>query len=275
MRSARVLPRDGSTLHYWLSGPSAGPIVALTHGACLDHHSFDHQVAALEGAGFQVLTWDMPGHGASKRLVGRFTVARLAEDLRALLDEVGATEAIVLGHSMGGYVAQEFAHRFRERTSALVVVGSTDLARPASRLWRPIYAALPLALRCMSLNGYRKRALADLALRAPVRDYAKHAMSVIDRKEFIDIIRGGVHCLWFGTGHGDDHSIPMPFLLTHGDRDRANRGVFIKSSPRWAARVPSCVYEVVPNAGHAAHMDNPEAFNALLLRFLSRHDRAV
>jgi pimeloyl-ACP methyl ester carboxylesterase len=59
--------------------------------------------------------------------------------------------------------------------------------------------------------------------------------------------------------------------LTHGARDCANGGVFPRQSPVWAAQEPGCRYVVIPDAGHTAHMDNPAAFNTVLLDFLRQH----
>ena len=81
----------------------------------------------------------------------------------------------------------------------------------------------------------------------------------------------GVDCLAADLGYGTNYTIPRPFLLTHGEHDKANRGVYPRRAPAWAAKEPNCTDQVVPNAGHTANLDNPEAFNRLLLDFLARH----
>ena len=268
MTSEGSLRRLGSELHFWVTGPRDGMVVAFTHGASLDHRSFDAQLPVLVDAGFQVVTWDMRGHGRSKPLGAEFTAATLAGDLAAILEQVDCDEAVVVGHSMGGYVAQQFVHEFPELARALVVIGSTDLSMTTGAGWRLMYKALPFSLKRMSLETFHRRTLADLAEGDHVKHYAANAMKPIPKADFVEIVLGGVRCLWFDSGLGDGYTIQIPFLLTHGDRDRANRRVFTKQSPRWAAKEPNCRYEVIADAGHTAHMDNPEGFNKVLLRFL-------
>jgi pimeloyl-ACP methyl ester carboxylesterase len=93
-------------------------------------------------------------------------------------------------------------------------------------------------------------------------------MKVIEKVAFVAIILGGVRCLWLGSGDLAQETIATPFLLIHGAHDRANRGAGAKQSAKWASRQPTCRYEVVPDAGHTAHLDNPEHFNRILLEFL-------
>ncbi|WP_052519390.1 alpha/beta fold hydrolase [Archangium violaceum] len=272
MTTAHQVQRSGCIIRYWTSGPADGPVVAFTHGASLDHRSFDPQVETLANAGYRVLTWDMRGHGQSRPLGGPFTVEELAKDLLAIADDAGAHELVVVGHSMGGYVVQEFAHRSPDRVRAVAVIGCTDLSKKPSAGWRLMYTVLPFSLKRMSLDAFHRRTLADLSVSEDVRSYAAEAMSVISKEDFIEIILGGVRCLWFDSGLGRDYVIRKPFLLTHGALDRANRGVFTKQAPAWAAKEPNCRYKVIPAAGHTAHMDNPDAFNALLLDFLRAAD---
>ena len=60
-----VLERKGCPLHYWTTGPEGLPLVVFTHGACVDHHSFDPQISAVAGD-YRVLAWDVRGHGQSQ-----------------------------------------------------------------------------------------------------------------------------------------------------------------------------------------------------------------
>ena len=61
-----VIERAGSRIHAGTDGPDGGPLVALTHGASMDHRMFEPQLEPLTTAGYRVLTWDLRGHGRSK-----------------------------------------------------------------------------------------------------------------------------------------------------------------------------------------------------------------
>ncbi len=266
----KILSRLGSNLHYWTSGPENGPAVVFSHGATLDHHAFDAQISPLVEAGYRVLTWDLRGHGRSTPIGPEITVGILADDLLAILDELGAEKVALAGHSFGGYVAQEFVRRYPERANALIIIGCTNIAKKSSPFGRMMYLAMPNMLNRMSLDTFRKRTLSDLGLLDSVKAYGAWAMQGITKEDFIAITMAGVACLWLDSGFKANYVIPVPFLLTHGELDRANGGVFPRQSPSWMKREPNCRYEIIPRAGHTAQMDNPEAFNKILLDFLQK-----
>ena len=185
------------------------------------------------------------------------------------MDEISAGQAILVGHSFGGFVIQDFTRLFPERVRALVVIGSTNLAKKSSSFNRLLYSIFPGILSRMSLDEFRRRTLANLAVKQAVKDYAAQAMESISKDDFIAITLAGVAVLWLDSGFPADYVIPKPFLLTHGAQDRANGNVYAKQAKIWAAKEPNCRYEIIPDAGHTAHMDNPAAFNTILVDFLA------
>jgi 3-oxoadipate enol-lactonase len=269
--SAHVLDRRGSRLHYRMTGPADGPLVAFSHGATLDHEMFEPQVGPLAAAGYRVLTWDMRGHGLSKPMGVPFSLQVAAGDLVAVLDAVEAQRAFLVGHSFGGFVSQDVVHRHPDRVRALVVIGCTDLAGGPARGMQVAARVLPRVLPLFSVDAFRNRTVQDLSTRDDVRRYGYAATGRLSKDEYLTVIMAGVECLAAAPGVSSGSTIPRPFLLTHGADDRANRGVAAKRAPTWAAKEPNCTYHVVPDAGHTANLDNPEAFNALLLDFLAQH----
>ena len=100
-----MLTRAGCRLHYWHGGPTERPLVAFLHGATMDHRMFTPQVEALLPR-YRVLVWDARGHGLSKPLGDEFSLAGCAQDMLAILDEMGVAHAVFCGQSLGGYIAQ-------------------------------------------------------------------------------------------------------------------------------------------------------------------------
>jgi len=124
------VPVEGGTLAaYRWSGD--GPLVLAAHGITSNHRSWGLVAEALGGEATLVAP-DLRGRGRSNELPGPYTVARHADDCAALLDHLGAADAVVAGHSMGGFVATALATRHPERVRAVVLVdGGPPLAIPA------------------------------------------------------------------------------------------------------------------------------------------------
>ena len=101
--------------------PGDGPVVLAAHGISSNHRTWGVVAAALDGAA-TVVAPDLRGRGRSNGLPGPYTIAQHAEDCAAVLDHVGARDAVVAGHSMGGFVATALATRHPERVRALVLV---------------------------------------------------------------------------------------------------------------------------------------------------------
>jgi len=124
------VPVEGGTLAaYRWSGD--GPLVLAAHGITSNHRSWGLVAEALGGEATLVAP-DLRGRGRSNELPGPYTVARHADDCAALLDHLGAADAVVTGHSMGGFVATALATRHPDRVRAVVLVdGGPPLAIPA------------------------------------------------------------------------------------------------------------------------------------------------
>lgn len=259
-----TLDREGCRLHYWLAGPADRPLVVFTHGVMMDHRVFEDQVATIARE-YRVLVWDVRGHGLSRPYGDRFSIGLATEDLAAILDQVGAGPVILVGHSMGGLISQEFAFRYPDRVRAMATIGIACLTckygaitRHVARIPGVFIRFLPEGMLCR-LTGWaagtqrRTRQVARAASRAVPR---------ADRVRFWREIPRGFH-------YEPGYRLNRPLLVTLGPFDVLMGLGGIRGRIRhWARVEPQGRYAVIPGAGHNAHQDNPGFFNALLLDFL-------
>lgn len=111
---------NGVELHYLSMGH--GPNIVMLHGFLGNQAVWHLQIAPQLRQRFQVLTYDLRGHGYSQVTPAGYTAADLAEDLRCLLDELGIRKTIVVGHSYGADVSLYFALKYPERVEKLVAL---------------------------------------------------------------------------------------------------------------------------------------------------------
>jgi 3-oxoadipate enol-lactonase len=263
----QVFEYEGCPLHYSLLGPQGTFLVVLTHGGMVDHRIWDFQVQALV-SGYRLLLWDVRGHGQSRPGGDKRTIRQTARDLAGLLDHIGYTQAVLVGLSAGGWLVQEFAYRFPERVLAMAVVGQTSWLQPPLRLrlmmspwslwmWLAVSLLFPwkIFLRLLIKQGAGHAS-------PRTRVYLWQVFSSWSKSEFIQ------HS-WKGLGglrHDPDHRFHLPLLITNGEHELA----FVRhDAAAWAKREPDSRYKVIPSAGHVVNMDNPEAFNDVLLEFLT------
>jgi pimeloyl-ACP methyl ester carboxylesterase len=109
-----------------------GTPLVLLHGYPLDHHLWDEVLPLLEDT-FDLITPDLRGFGESTTVDTPYTMDDYASDIAGLLDHLGIQKTVMVGHSMGGYVALAFAKLYPERISGLGLVSSQVLADPPDR----------------------------------------------------------------------------------------------------------------------------------------------
>ncbi len=266
--TAYTLQLAGCSLHYWVGGPTERPLLVFMHGATMDHRMFNAQVEAL-AADYRILTWDARGHGLSQPIGDSFSLERCAQDMLAILDELSASQAVLCGQSLGGYIAQHIYRRAPERVRAMIIIGATPLAKAYSRLevWA-LRASLPL-FRWWPYSHFIQTIARIHSQRPEVQAYMLQAARQIPRDDFINIWQA----VTVAVDEKGDPSlrIDVPLLLLHGDRDRA--GTIRRDIPQWAKQEKHVVYQVIPNAAHNANQDNPAFTNQAIQEFLQAHVR--
>ena len=253
-----------TSLHYLDPNPSGKPAVLLLHGLGADGTSWTLQFPALIEAGFRPLAPDAPGFGGSHYDRGGWNIRRVAGQMAGLLEELGTGPAHVVGLSMGGVIAQQFVLDFPQMTKSLVLVSTFSALRPQdfSGWWyfiRRSVSVLTLGLEAQAQVVARRlfpdskdQALRDMYLaivsRADPRAYRKamFSLGLFDSRKRLGRIKAPTLVV---TGADDSTVSPArQRLLAQG--------------------IPGARQVVIPQAGHAVSVDQPEQFNQALLEFL-------
>jgi 3-oxoadipate enol-lactonase len=230
----------------------------------MDHRMWEPQVESLSER-YRVVVYDVRGHGESVCSPNEFTPAAAASDLVALLDEVGAETAVLIGHSLGGTVCQIVALEHPERLRAFVGLGCACITMgPTLRIRAFSAIAAPVARR-MGPERMREDTAKRAGVTVSTQDYAREAAARMDDAMFARAV---------SVGFGDYADVPgyhigVPLLLMQGTQDGYRP--LLSSAVRWAKR-DGGTYLLVPDAAHNAGQDNPEFVNEHLLAFL---DEAV
>lgn len=117
---------DGVEIAYRIAGEAGARPIVLIHGLTANMRDWFSNVKPLAEAGWRVLTPDCPGHGGSSAPDEpcAYAMPQVADRLHALAAELGFAPAVIMGHSMGGAIAEEYAIRHGADVSALVLVDS-------------------------------------------------------------------------------------------------------------------------------------------------------
>lgn len=263
---------NGFSMHYELHGEAGEPLV-LVHGYTGDVTDWRHQLPEFSRT-HRVLIMDHRGHGASEAPVDRasYTITQMADDVVALVEHAGLGRYHLLGHSMGGAVAQEIALRDRGRLISLTLQDTGhrfDLSRNE-------VVAKFIAHRNLIAEEKGMAAIVALPKLAPAPPHmpAERAAETDARlaRMSVDAYIGAWQGLeaWQGTEHRAK-DIAAPTMVIYGDLDAPP---LIEAAKFLAANVSGAVLEVVPEAAHSPQFERPEIFNAALRRHLERNATA-
>lgn len=257
MVKVATLARAGATLSY-LDADGPGRAFVLVHGAGIDSSMYAPQVAALSETGHRVVAVDLRGHGASTLAEGvRITASALLDDLVALLEHLRVEAPVLVGHSLGGNLAQALVRRHPHLVGGLVAIDCTWNTGPLTafdrlglRLAAPSLAAIP-ARRLPALMASASAVTPD-AVAALEAAFAR-----MPKARFLDVWRATVSLVEPDRAY----RTPVPLTLVRGERDRT--GNIAKAMPAWAA-AEDVAEHVIPGAGHVPTLDAPDAVAAIL-----------
>jgi pimeloyl-ACP methyl ester carboxylesterase len=241
-----------------------GPVVVFLHGLAGFKELWDEVTDHVVAAGFRVVQVDLRGHGASDDVPPPWSIADMAGDLERLLDQLGARQACVVGHSMGGRVLFQFALSRPDRVWALVPVGAHSQAPVPP--YRQVLEEVRDAARD-DLDAFR--AAFERAGEIPERvfrdaEFAARYDSRFARNRPAMLAAALDAILAMPVLTPRLAEIEVPALAVVGERDLP----FRELADLYAQRMPRCRTVVVPDCHHYPMTDSPAAFSTALLTFL-------
>jgi 3-oxoadipate enol-lactonase len=239
------------------------PLLFL-HGVGGGHAAWDRQVEHFGRRGYQCIAWDQPGYGETPS-VEPYTLQTVTD---ALKRHMGRDRVVLVGQSMGGFVAQEMYARYPDRIAALVLAfTSPTFGGAGSQFARQFIAA-----RIGPLEEGKTMAQVAEALMPTLRGtksdpqglaHAERVMSAIPPATY----RKAVQMLTTFDRRDQLEKIAVPTLLVAGSDDKIAPASVMQSMAR---RIPHAEFVLLEGCGHLGPMDQPQAFNGALENFLQR-----
>ncbi|MCL4242929.1 MAG: alpha/beta fold hydrolase [Dehalococcoidia bacterium] len=246
------LDRDGVRIYYDVQG--SGPAVLLSHGYSATSQMWARQVEALKD-NYRVITWDMRGHGQSDSPDDQSLYSEEATcgDMAGILKELGIDKAVVGGLSLGGYMSLAFNVRYPEMVIALMLFDTgPGYKNPVGReAWNKTAEARAVAFETKGLESLGRGAEVRIAQHRSAAGLAMAARGMLAQFDS-RIIESLEH-------------ITVPTLVLVGAKDEP----FLGATDYMAKKIAGSHRAVIPNAGHAANLDQPEIFNAATKAFLA------
>jgi len=246
---------------YTHTGPThllaMAPPLVLLHGAGGDRYHWPPRLRRL--AETQVYALDLPGHGHSDG-AGRRTIAAYVQTLKAFVEALALPPFILMGHSMGGAIALEFALRHPDALTGLVLVGTGSRLRVNGTILEGLRNAFEATTAQLidwmytPTFPYRQRALAQLRANNPQTLYDDFAAcDLFDVRQQVT-------------------SLSLPTLIICGVAD--------KMTPRkWSEALHQAIVgsrlQIVEGAGHMVMIEQPEAVTALVRAFVTKNDEHI
>lgn len=256
-----ILLNNGVRLCYVEQGLDTQPLVILVHGFTDSWHSFEKVLPFLP-ADLHVVAVTLRGHGNSGKPAGGYRPEDFADDIAAFMQAKKLSAAVLVGHSMGGMIVQQFALRHPQYTHGIIIVSSD--ACFADNPWAPAFKGEILNMRepldPAFVEGFQRSTLAQLvdssfiglcvvqSMKVPVSVWQQALTGMLDTN----------------TG-GELSKIRIPALILWGEQDAF---CSFDDQQRLLRQLKNATLVVYNGAGHALHWEEPERFASDVASFV-------
>ena len=253
---------NGIQMYYEVQGQ--GHPLVLIHGLSAASTSRASQVSEFSRS-YQVVTMDLRGHGQSDKPEMAYSIDLFARDVVALMDYLGIEQAHVLGASMGGMVAQQLALDYPQRVKRLVLADSMSHLDKSLRMKMENGAFIAERL---GMEAQARNAIPWAFSPSYINEHYAEIMAIVGQIAGLPVqsYLQSVEALLAYDVRARLGNIAAPTLVIAGDTDilvpRQYADVLCQS-------IPDCHLVVIEGGSHVVNIEQPEAFNACVLHFLS------
>jgi 3-oxoadipate enol-lactonase len=254
---------DGRFAYEAAGAPGGRPLVFL-HGIGGAARAWRGQLAAF-GNRYYALAWDMPGYGGSVPLpsVG---IATLADALQDFLQQIGASRPVLVGHSIGGMIVQEWLTRYPRAAGAVVLAQTSPAFGKADGEWQKQF----IDARLGPLDrGETMKTLALSLVKELVGDDPDAEGMQVARGCMASVPEASYRAMMLALLGFDQRealgNVAVPTLVLSGSKDKNAPAPMMA---KMATYIPSATYVELEGAGHLVNLERPKAFNAALDQFL-------
>jgi 3-oxoadipate enol-lactonase len=254
-------------ISFSVSGPVNENTIVFIHGFPFNREMWQPQVEFFEKS-YQVVTYDLRGHGKSMVGDGQYFIEYFVDDLIALLNHLKISSAVICGFSMGGYIALRAVERNPEKFKGLILADTRSeadsneakLKRAASLMVIKSQGMVPFT------EGFLKVALAPETFKEKL-DLVERLRSIILSNKPLGIC-GALLALATRTDTSAALSkISVPTLILVGEKDEITP---LSVSEFMKEKIPNSQLGIISNSGHLSNLENPKEFNLKLKEFLSK-----
>ena len=252
-----------------LTNGSSGDVIVFLHGIGGNAAYWKPQLSFF-GQWFQAVAWNMPGYGTSAALP-KMTFPALAESLERLLGTLPAERVHLVGHSMGGMVAQEYMVQQANRIRTLTLFATSSAFGKPDGEWQQNF--IRQRLKPLDDGGNMEAVASQMVqgLFGVNPDPALvEAASISIASCPPESYRAAVQCMVSFDRRTELTQIQTPTLLLTGDQDNLAPPSMMG---KMAGEITDSRFQCLAGAGHLASLEQTEKFNEVVLEFISRHSR--
>ena len=259
-------------IHYWTEFTDAEkPTLVFLPGLSADHRLFERQFAYFAQT-YNLLTWDAPGHAASRPFLFQFSLMDQAKWLHEILEREGIERPVLIGQSMGGYVSQCYMERYPNSVRAFVAIDSAPIQRKYLAAWeRWIIKHTGLIYRPYPWKALVKAGAQGCAETEYGQTLMRNMINAYSKDDYCELVCHGYGMLADAIEANLPYTLDCPPLLLCGEQDKAG---YTKLYNQAWAKEENLRLEWIPNAGHNSNTDQPEIVNRLIQDFLTQADPA-
>lgn len=251
-------------VNYIESGLTNDEALIFLHGIGGDSHSWDFQLDTFS-SDYHTIAWDMPGYGTSSP-ISPMTFEKLSDSLIGMMDYLKIDQAHLVGHSMGGMVAQQAISASEDRFKSLVLSATSPaFGKPDGDFQKKFISARLKPLE----DGLTMPELAKKQVPNMIGDNAnqKGIDLAIDSmsKVSVDTYTASMNCLVRFDRRDNLDLIKIPALLIAGEKDTNAPAPMME---KMASKINNSTYSCISGAGHLANMEKPEKFDQIIINFL-------